>query len=54
MNNTDYAQLARGLAGLALRVQTPETEKVASFVSDMSAKLPSSSGYMGRFLVGRG
>ena len=43
MNNTDYAQLARGLAGLALRVQTPETEKVASFVSDMSAKLPSSS-----------
>jgi hypothetical protein len=43
MNNAEYSQLARGLAGMALRVQTPETEKVASFVSDLSAKLPSAN-----------
>lgn len=37
MNNTEYAQLARGLAGLALRAQTPDTEKVAAVVADLSS-----------------
>ena len=35
MNNADYSQLARGLAGLALRTTTPETEKVAAVVADL-------------------
>jgi hypothetical protein len=62
MNNTEYSQLARGLAGLALRTPTPETEKVASIVSDLSAKLPSakdlsqfaSNPYVQNVLLGAG
>ena len=35
MNNADYSQLARGLAGLALRTTSPETEKVAAVVANL-------------------
>lgn len=35
MNSTDYLQLARGLAGVAVRAQTPETEKVAAVAADL-------------------
>jgi hypothetical protein len=35
MNNTEQLQLARGLAGLALRTTSPATEKVAAVVADL-------------------
>lgn len=37
MNNADYSQLARGLAGLALRAPTPDTEKVAAVAANFRA-----------------
>lgn len=35
MNATEHLQLARGLAGLALRTTSPETEKVAAVVANL-------------------
>jgi hypothetical protein len=37
MDNADYSQLARGLAGLALRAPTPDTEKVAAVAANFRA-----------------
>lgn len=62
MNNTEQQQLARGLACLALRTASPETEKVANVVADMRAMMPAnvdlsqiaSSPYLQNALIGAG
>jgi hypothetical protein len=62
MNNTEQQQLARGLAGLALRTASPETEKVATVVATLQMKKQAnidlsqiaSSPYLQNALLGAG
>jgi len=62
MNNTEQQQLARGLAGLALRKASAETEKVATVVATLQTKKQAnidlaqiaSSPYLQNALLGAG